>query len=73
MYLNEHEIVDYVLSIDSNLKDAYELLNEYRNFNSIATIDNAEEYLDELIIKFHNSKIKEYNKAYKLLKTGDMK
>ena len=47
-----------MLLIDSNLKDAYELLNEYRNFNSIATIDNAEKYIDELIIKFHNSKIK---------------
>ena len=68
MYMSEHEIVDYMLSIDKDLKDAYELLNEYRNFNSIATIDNAEEYLDELIIKFHNSKIDEYYKAYKLLK-----
>ena len=57
-----------MLSIDSNLKDAYELLNEYRNFNSVATIDNAAEMLDELIIKFHNSKIDEYYKSYKLLK-----
>ena len=54
--------------IDSNLKDAYELLNEYRNFNSVATIDNAAEMLDELIIKFHNSNINEYHKSYKLLK-----
>ena len=68
MYLSEHEIVDYMLSIDSNLKDAYELLNEYRNFNSVATINNAAEMLDELIIKFHNSKIDEYYKSYKLLK-----
>ena len=68
MYLSEREIVDYMLSIDSDLKDAYELLKEYRNFNSVATINNAEEMLDELIIKFHNSKIEEYYKAYKLLK-----
>ena len=68
MYLSEHEIVDYMLSIDSNLKEAYELLNEYRNFNSVATIDNATEMFDELIIKFHNSKIDEYYKSYKLLK-----
>ena len=68
MYLSEHEIVDYMLSIDSNLKEAYELLNEYRNFNSVATINNAAEMLDELIIKFHNSKIDEYHKSYKLLK-----
>lgn len=68
MYLSEREIVDYMLSIDSDLKDAYELLKEYRNFNSVATINTAEEMLDELIIKFHNSKIEEYYKAYKLLK-----
>ena len=68
MYLSEHEIVDYMLSIDSDLKDAYELLNEYRNFNSVAKINNAAEMLDELIIKFHNSKIDEYKKAYRLLK-----
>lgn len=68
MYLSEREIVDYMLSIDVDLKSGYELLNEYRNFNSIATIDNAAEILDELIIKFHNSKIDEFYKAYKLLK-----
>lgn len=68
MYLDDHQIVDYMLSIDKDLKDAYEILNEYRNFNSIATIINAEEMLDELIIKFHNSSLNEYGKAYKLLK-----
>ena len=68
MYLSEHEIVDYMLSIDKDLKDAYELLNEYRNFNSVATIDNAAEMLGDLISKFHNSKIEEYYKSYKLLK-----
>lgn len=68
MYLNEHEIVDYMLSIDEHLKEGYELLNEYKNFNSCATIDNAEDWLDELILKFHNSSLQEYHKAYKLLK-----
>ena len=37
-------------------------------FNSVAKINNAAEMLDELIIKFHNSKIDEYKKAYRLLK-----
>jgi len=68
MYLTEHEIVDYMLSIDKDLKSGYELLNEYRAFNSAATIDNAKEWLDELIIKFHNSPLEEFYKAYKLLK-----
>lgn len=68
LYLSEREIVHYMLSIDKDLKDAYELLNEYRVFNSCATIDNATEWLDELIIKFHNSSLNEFYKAYKLLK-----
>lgn len=68
MYLDEHQIVDYMLSIDDELKAAYELLNEYRNFNSIATINNAKDWLDELIIKFHSFPAEEYYKAYKLLK-----
>ena len=68
MYLDDHQIVDYMLSIDKDLKEGYELLNEYRNFNSCATIYNAEEMLDELTIKFHNSSLPEFIKGYKLLK-----
>ena len=68
MYLDEHQIVDYMLSIDADLKAGYELLNEYRNYNSCATTINAASWLDELIIKFHNSTLEEFHKAYKLLK-----
>ena len=48
--------------------DTYKLLNEYRNFNSVAKINNAPEMLDELIIKFLNLIIDEYKKSYRLLK-----
>ena len=68
LYLDDHQIVDYMLSIDKDLKKGYDLLNEYRNFNSCATIYNAEKMLDELIIKFHNSSLPEFIKGYKLLK-----
>lgn len=68
MYLDDHQIVDYMLSIDKDLKKGYELLNEYRNFNFCATIYNAQEMLDELIIKFHNPSLPEFIKGYKLLK-----
>lgn len=54
MYLDDHQIVDYMLSIDNDLKEAYILLNEYRNFNKIANVSNAAELLDDLIVKFHN-------------------
>lgn len=68
LLLDEHQIVDYMLKIDKDLKDAYELLNEYRAFNSTATADDAEESLNELINKFHDSPLDEYYKAYKMLK-----
>lgn len=68
MFLNEHEIVDYMLSIDHELKEAYDLVVEYKNFNSIANINNAAEFLDELIIKFHTSISDEYHKIYKMLR-----
>lgn len=67
-YLNDHEVVTYMLSIDKDLEEAYNLLNEYRVFNSIATTKNAAEMLDDLIIKFGKSKLAENHKSYKLLK-----
>lgn len=40
-YMSCFEIIDYVLSVDKELKLAYELLHEYRNFNECATKDNC--------------------------------
>lgn len=57
MMLNENEMVNYMLSIDKDLVEAYNLIVEYKIFNSTPTIDNAKEKLDKLMIKFHNSKI----------------
>jgi transposase len=68
MMLNENEIVSYMLSINKDLADAYELIVEYKVFNSTATIDNAKEKLDNLMMKFHNSKLKEMRQGYRLLK-----
>ena len=66
-YMSCFEIIDYMLSIDPELKLAYELLHEYRNFNECATLDNCEEWFDEIIIKFQSSHIVEYIPAWKLL------
>lgn len=68
MYLSEHEIVENILKLDKDLAAGYELLNEYKNFNSVAKSDNAAAMLDDLIVKFHNSPLKEFYKSYKLLK-----
>ena len=66
-YMSQFEIIDYMLSISKELKLAYELLHEYRNFNETATVENAEEWLNELILKFQNCLIEEYIPAWKLL------
>ena len=66
-YMSQFEIIDYMLSISKELKLAYELLHEYRNFNETANVENAEEWLNELILKFQNCLIEEYIPAWKLL------
>ena len=70
-YINPRQIISYMLDISPELKLAYELKEEYRVFNSTATIDNAEKWLDELIIKFKSSNIKEYIPFWKLLQNWD--
>ena len=66
-YMTGREIIDYMLSIDIQLKLAYELLHEYRTFNEIATELNAAEWFDELVLKFKSSGIDEYIPAWKML------
>ena len=61
MYLTKYQIIDYMLSLDPELKTAYELKEKYRNFNSSATIENAEEWLNEILLEFKNSYISEYS------------
>ncbi len=65
--LSKYQVIDYMLELDEKLKVAYELKEEYRNFNYKANYNNASEWLDELIIKFQESNIKEFMPFYKLL------
>ena len=62
-----------MLFIDPQLRATYELMNEYKLFNATATIDDAEERLDELMIKFLHSPLTEFQKLYRLLKNGRQK
>ena len=66
-YLSTNEIVEYMLSIDNELRLAYDLLHEYRHFNEVANETNCEEWLNEIILKYQNSHISEYIPAWKLL------
>ena len=67
MTMSKDQIIDYCLSIDPELKLAYELKEAYREFNLTADIHNAEEKLDELIHEFRNSRISEYIPFWSML------
>lgn len=67
-YLTYQEVVEKILSLSSDLKLAYELKEEYRNFNSSATIDNANVWFDEILDKFYHCHIKEFHDFSKTLK-----
>lgn len=58
----------YLLSIDPDLKYAYELKERYREFNLTALYKNCDEELDELIDLFRNSHIEEFRDFDKLIK-----
>ena len=68
MYLSFRQIIDYMLSLDDTLKLAYELKEEYLNFNSFAKLNTCEAWLDEIIYKFQTSQITKYISFWKLLK-----
>ena len=67
-HMTQHQIIENMLKLDDELKLAYDLIHEYRVFNEKATLENAREWLDEIILKFSNSNIPEYIAAWKLLK-----
>lgn len=60
MILSKYQIIDNMLDLNSTLRLAYELKEEYRNFVSTATIDTAETELLKLIEKFKAAHINEY-------------
>lgn len=62
------EIGKYLLSINSDLKYAYELKEKYREFNLTASYNNCDIELDNLIEKFRNSHLEEFRTFGKLLK-----
>lgn len=65
---NKYEIRKYLLSIDEDLKYAYDLKERYREFNLTASYDNCDEELKSLIEEFRNSHLEEFREFGKLLK-----
>ena len=60
-YVSKYYILDKILELSPELKEAYLLKESYIEFNNNATLDNAEELLSELIYNFRNSSIEEMN------------
>lgn len=65
---DKYEIRKYLLSINSDLKYAYELKEKYREFNLTAFYNNCDIELDNLIDEFRNSHLEEFRTFGKLLK-----
>jgi len=58
-YWHKSEILDYLLSIDEDLKSAYRLKERYREFNLTAEYETCDDELDSLIYEFRNHKLLE--------------
>ena len=61
------DIRKYLLSIDKDLTYAYNLKEEYKEFNRTADYDTCDEEFDELIEKFLNSHLEEFREFGRLL------
>lgn len=67
-YINYRQLLELILSIDSDLDKGYSLLNMYYNFNDNATLEDAEEWFDTILIAFIDSNINEFKDFITLLK-----
>ncbi len=63
----KHEIRKYLFDIDTDLKEAYFLKEQYREFNLTANYETCDQELEELIESFLNSKHVEFRTFGKLL------
>ena len=66
-YMNYRDIITLMFNNFPELKKAYDLKNQYLHFNRNSDLDHAKDDLTELITKFGESGIKEYEKFYNLL------
>ena len=64
---DKYEIRKYLLSIDPDLAYAYNLKQEYQEFNLTAKYETCDEELDKLINDFRSSHLKEFREFGKLL------
>ena len=58
-YLNYSEILDFMLTIDDELEDAFYLRNDVTYFYDHCTYDTAKKKLEKIIIDFRSSTVAE--------------
>jgi transposase len=61
-YVNYRQLLELLLSIDDRLRLAWQIKEEYTNFNATATYESAQELLEEQIQKITISNIPEYGR-----------
>lgn len=61
-YVNYRQLLELLLSIDDQLRLAWQIKEEYTNFNATATYESAQELLEEQIQKITISNIPEYGR-----------
>lgn len=66
--LNYYDLLELILKIDTNLKSAYELKEEYRKFNQETTCENAREKFDEIYNAFIKADLPYYHNFIIILK-----
>ena len=60
-YLNYYDIYDLIINMDKRLKEAAELHDRVSRFYKKETVNTAKKELEELIIAFRTSNLKEMN------------
>ena len=65
---DKYTILGYLKSIDSELTKAYNLAEDYREFNYYCDLNNFEEDFENLVFKFSNSNIPEFYEFVKMIK-----
>lgn len=67
-YLNYRQLLELILSVDEELRKAYELKEEYVIFNAEFSYEEAKDSIDVLIGDFIKADIREYGEFITLLK-----
>lgn len=70
-YVNEYEMTQMILSLDNELKFAYDYCSKYRAFNSQSNYENARILFEDFSLNFEISNIPEFIPVLKMLQNWE--